>query len=64
MPKALSLPELRRYILAESPRIFRFEIECTKKEGNAFEDVNLLQQNIDVMGGDPFQQSSGAIQEL
>ena len=64
MPKAPSLPELRRYILAESPRIFRFEIEWTKKEGNAFEDVNLLQQNLDIMGGDPFQHSNGAIQEL
>ena len=41
-PKNLSLGELRRYILAESPRIFRFEIEWAKREGVAYMDNNLL----------------------
>jgi hypothetical protein len=45
---------LRRYILAESPRIFRFEIEWAKREGEAYEDKELLQNNIAMMGGDPF----------
>lgn len=63
-PKNVSLPDLRRYILSENPRIFRFEIEWAKREGNAYEDNGLLQQNLEMMGGDPFQQSNGAFQEL
>ena len=63
-PPSLSLPDLRRYILSENPRIFRFEIEWVKREGNAYEDNGLLQQNLEIMGGDPFQQSNGALQEL
>jgi hypothetical protein len=50
--------------LAESPRIFRFEIEWAKREGEAYQDNALLQQNLQVMGGDPFEQSNGAMQEL
>jgi len=45
---------LHRFILAENPRIFRFEIEWTKREGNVFEDNEMLQHNIQAMGGDPF----------
>jgi hypothetical protein len=63
-PKNLSLKDLKRYILAENPRIFRFEIEWAKREGLAYEDTNLLKKNIDIMGGDPFEQSNGAIQDL
>lgn len=63
-PKNIALPLLRRYILAENPRIFRFEIEWAKREGNAYEDNELLQQNLQAMGGDPFLQSNGALQEL
>lgn len=63
-PKMISLPDLRRYILSESPRIFRFEIEWTKREGKAYEDNELLQQNLAIMGGDPFQQSNGAVESL
>jgi hypothetical protein len=63
-PNNLNLHELKRYILAESPRIFRFEIEWAKREGVALEDTDLLRNNIEAMGGDPFQQSNGALQEL
>ena len=60
----VSLPDVHRFILGESPRIFRFEIEWAKREGNAYEDQALLQQNLEMMGGDPFQQSNGALQEM
>lgn len=63
-PKNINLADLRRFILAENPRIFRFEIEWAKNEGNAYYDNELLQQNLQVMGGDPFEQSNGAFQEL
>jgi hypothetical protein len=53
-PKNINLADLRRFILAENPRIFRFEIEWAKNEGNAYYDNELLQQNLQVMGGDPF----------
>jgi hypothetical protein len=63
-PKNIALGELKRFILAENPRIFRFEIEWTKHEGNAYQDNELLRQNLEIMGGDPFEQSNGALQEL
>ena len=45
-PKNINLQELKRYILAEQPRIFRFEIEWTKREGQVMQDTALLKQNI------------------
>jgi hypothetical protein len=36
------LENLKRYILAENPRIFRFEIEWAKREGMVYEDLKLL----------------------
>lgn len=55
---------LKRYILSDNPRIFRFEIEWTLKEGQAIQDTQMLQENIQIMGGDPFQSSNGALQQL
>ncbi len=63
-PAPVNLADLRRFILAESPRIFRFEIEWAKREGLVFEDTSLLRSNIAALGGDPFEQSNGALQEL
>jgi len=39
----LSLNDLKRHILADNPRIFRFEIEWTLKEGSAAQDTQMLQ---------------------
>lgn len=55
---------MKRFILAGNPRIFRFEIEWAKREGQVYEDMDLLKNNIDALGGDPFQQTNGAFQEL
>ena len=42
----------------------RFEIEWTKHEGNSGQNQQLLNQNLNVMGGDPFQQSNGVFEQL
>lgn len=63
-PKNVNLNEVKRFILSEQPRIFRFEIEWTKREGQAFQDNALLEQNIQMMGGDPIEQSNGALEQL
>ena len=60
----MSLNDLKRHILADNPRIFRFEIEWALKEGQAVHDTQMLQENIQIMGGDPFQSSNGALQQL
>lgn len=60
----MSLNDLKRFILSDNPRIFRFEIEWTLKEGQAVQDTQMLQENIQIMGGDPFQSSNGALQQL
>ena len=44
----------------ENPRISHFQIEWMKKEGTAQEDIEGLQKNIEIMGGDPFVGSNGA----
>ena len=58
------MADLKRHILAESPPIFRFEIEWAKHEGLVYEDRNLLHRSIVNMGGDPFEQSNGVFKEL
>ena len=45
-PQQLSMQDLNRYILNDNPRIFRFEIEWAKKEGEAVQDTQMLQQNL------------------
>lgn len=42
----------------------RFEIEWVEREGNSGLNQQILQQSLEVTGGDPFQKSSGVLQQL
>lgn len=63
-PQNIDLTQLKRYILADSPRIFRFEIEWVAKDTQANYDQNIFNENIGMSGGDPFQSTNGALQAL
>lgn len=42
----------------------RFEIEWNKQEGNSSQNMDILNKNLEVIGGDPFQQSNGVFEQL
>ena len=42
----------------------RFEIEWAKQEGYSGAHPQILQQNIEVIGDDPFQTSNGALEQM
>ena len=63
-PPQPQLDRIQRRIMAEEPRIMRFEIEWAKQEGSANHNSQLLQNSIQVMGGDPFASSNGALAQL
>lgn len=64
LPPQPILERIRRNIMSENPRIMRFEIEWAKREGNSGLNHQILQQSLEVTGGDPFQKSSGVLQQL
>ena len=50
--------------MSENPRIMRFEIEWVQREGNSGLNQQILQQSLEITGGDPFKKSSGVLQQL
>lgn len=55
---------MKRTIIGDKPRIMRFEIEWNKQEGNSSQNMDILNKNLEVIGGDPFQQSNGVFEQL
>lgn len=61
----LKIQSISRKIIAENPRVLRFDIEWNKQEGNSGYNEDLLQQTLKTMKGDPFQESTnGLFQQL
>lgn len=46
VPAQIQLQKIRRRIIAENPRIMRFEIEWVKQEGSSAQNAELLKKNL------------------
>lgn len=50
--------------MSDNPRIMRYEIEWANHEGNSGFNANILEKNIQAVGGDPFQSYSNVFEKL
>lgn len=61
----LKIESISRKIIAENPRVLRFDIEWNNQVGNSGYNENILQQTLKTMKGDPFEESTnGLFQQL